>query len=171
MSVSSRVVAAGAVLLAAAIPVGALTLSSSSHDDFSFGIATGSVEPRPVNPATSAADTVARPDPSSHLIPQNTAVDGDGFSATSRRLLAQTEPSAPPRSTGLIPQNPIADALQDPEPADAANDGESKAAAAEAPAAAEPERPARQKPRRTRQAKKKGPAAGSFEALFQGTGQ
>lgn len=170
MSVTSRVVAAGAVLLAAAIPVGALTLSNSSDDDFSFGIATGSVEPRPDAPAVRAADTVPAPVSSSHLIPQNSAVDGDDLAVASRRM-AQTAPAAPPRSTGLIPQNPVADALQEPEPAEAANESESKAAATEAPPAAEPKRPARQGPRRVRQTKKKGPAAGSFEALFQGTGQ
>lgn len=179
MSVTSRAVAAGAVLLAAAIPVGALTVtvSTTSDKDFGLGISTGSVEPLAPTPSGSAADTkhacgadCAVDRSSTRMVPQKAVIEGESLAAASPHLV-QTEPAITPPTTGLIPRNPIAEALLEPEAEEPlAASAESERDAAEPEPAAEPKRPRKSAPRRVRQAKKKGPPAGSLQMLFQGPG-
>lgn len=156
MSVMTRVVAATAVLLAAAIPVGALTVSTSPGDDIALDLPNGPAG-RPASPSTGAVSV-------SQLVQQNAVIESDALVPDARPPGAAD--NTPPSSTGLVSQDPAMDALDEPEP-----DTATAAAAAEPaePVAAPKKSATKSKPRRpARQAKKKGSAPGSWQLLFQG---
>lgn len=158
MSVPTRVLAAVAVLLAAAIPVGALTLGGgSSDDDFTIDIPTGAL-PAPRDDTAGAGPAATDV---SQLVPQNAGTESDDLSAGAPSASASETPT---QTSGLVSQNPALDALEVPEPATPAALTEASVEPEAVPAS-----PAR-KPaqRRPRQAKKQDPAAGSWQLLFQG---
>lgn len=168
MSVMPRIVAATAALLAAAIPVGALTVHNTSDKDFTIGVSTGSEQAVYTVPAKGSVDVkedcsadcaVTGPWGFSHLVPQNAVVESDGLAIVATRM-ATAEPSAPPAG-GLVRQDPAQEVLEAPESTSAAP------VAKPAPAVQTRKRAARTKPRRAKQTKK-GPAAGSFQMLLQG---
>lgn len=174
MSVTTRVVAAGAVLLAAAIPVGALSLKTSSESDFTLELPESS---KNAAEGASAVRTTPTDDcgvpctPTgsieiTQLVPQNTVIDGSGLAPDIPGPGAVAKAPPAPTST-LVPQNPSFDAFDDLEPKVAAVTEEPEEVE-EAEAAPE-ESAAPRKTRRKRQAKKKGgPASGSWQMLFEG---
>lgn len=182
MSVTTRVVAAGIVLLAAAIPVGALSLKTSSDSDFTLKLpetsknaaegasATGTSASRTTTPADDCG-VPCEPTGSieiTQLVPQNTVVEGNGLAPDVPGPGAVAKAPPAPTST-LVPQNPSFDAFDDLEPKVAAVTEEpEEAEEAEEAEAAPKETTAKPKPRRRRQAKKKGPASGSWQMLFEG---
>ena len=183
MSLMTRAVAAFAALSAAAIPVAALTIKNTSPAEVKVAVDTGSTEAVYTIPAGGSVDVkedcstdcaVTGPWGFSRLVAQNATIETDGGS------IVTAEAAAPTPS--LVPQNPVAE----PEPAPAAEVPAADAPAAEAqpaaasaqetpPAAAEAApapRKSTSKPRRkVKQAKKKGPAPGSFQLLLQGPGK
>lgn len=165
MSVMTRVVAATAVLLGAAIPVGALTVKNTSDNDFTIGVSTGTEQAVHTVPAGNSFDVkqdcsddcaVTGPWGFSHFVPQNAIIESDGLAILSTRVGAASTPSS-----GLVPQDPSTMAVETTE---------DPAASAEQPAPAAETVTAAPKPKPRRQAKrvKKGPAPGSFGALWEG---
>ena len=171
MSVITRVVAATAVLLGAAIPVGALTVKNTSDKDFTIGVSTGSEQKVHTVPARGSVEVqqdcssdcaVTGPWGFSHTASQNAVIESDGAAILSSRTA--TADTAPKPSSSLVPQDPATAAIETPdEPAATA-----APAAAAAPVAKPPKRAAKSKPRRQAKKAKKGPAPGSWGALMQG---
>lgn len=172
MSVITRVVAATAVLLSAAIPVGALTVKNTSDKDFTIGVSTGSEQKVHTVPAGGSLDVkqdcsndcaVTGPWGFSHFVPQNAVIESDGAAILSTRTATAETASKP--SSGLVPQDPSTAAIETrDEPAATA-----APAARPAPVAQPPKRATKSKPRRQAKKKaKKGPSPGSFGALMQG---
>lgn len=170
MSVMSRVVAATAALLAAAIPVGALTIQNTSEKDFTIGVSTGTEQAVYTVPANGSVDVeqdcssdcaVTGPWGFSHLVPQNAVIESDGLVIVATRVATAETVAAP--APGLVPQDPAVEVLEAPERTSAA----AAPATRPVPAAQTRKRATRTKPRRAKQAKK-GPASGSFQMLFQG---
>ncbi|HRN84816.1 MAG TPA: hypothetical protein PK857_08345 [Hyphomicrobium sp.] len=171
MSVMTRVVAATAVLLGAAIPVGALTVKNTSDKDFTIGVSTGTEQKVHTVPAGGSLEVkqdcssdcaVTGPWGFSHFVPQNAVIESDGAAIVSTRVA--TADTAPKPSSGLVPQDPSTAAIETPdEPAVTA-----APAAKPAPAAQPPKRAAKSKARRQAKKAKKGPSPGSFGALMQG---
>lgn len=165
MSLMTRAVTAFAVLSVAAIPVGALTIKNTSSEGISVGVDNGLEESVYQVPAGGSVDVkencsadcaVTGPWGYSRLVPQNATIETDGTPLVTV--------VAAPAPRPLVPQNPVS------EPADAA-----QSAAVEAEPAAKPPVVKRKKAAKVRKPVKKqaqkGPAAGSFQMLFQGPGK
>lgn len=182
----SRVIPAFAVLTAAAIPVGALTVKNTSSNEVSVAVDTGSAEAVYKVPANGSVDVkedcssdcaVTGPWGYSRMVSQNATIETDGTSLV-------TATAAPAQA--LIPQNPVE------EPDAAAPAPQSTAAAAPSATTAAPAAPAATaasadtakpaatpaKPRRKvaqrkpgKQVQKGGPGAGSLQLLFEGPGK
>lgn len=164
MSLMTRAVGAFAVLSLAAIPVAALTIQNSSSKDVSIAVDNGSEESVYQIPAGGSVEVkqdcssdcaVTGPWGFSRLVAQNATIDTDGSS------LVTVELAPKPRS--LVPQNPASETLEDSVPA------ASVAAPSKTKTAVKKTRKRTTKP--VKQAKKKGPAPGSLQMLFQGPGK
>lgn len=163
MSLMTRAVGAFAVLSLAAIPVAAVTVKNTSTNDVSVGVDNGVEESVYQIPAGGSVDVkedcssdcaVTGPWGYSRLVPQNATIETDGGSL----VTADAAPAAP---QSLIPQNPVSESAPAPE-------ATASEVAEPAPAVT---RKRAVKPRRQTKHAKKGPAAGSFQMLFQGPGK
>lgn len=161
MSLTTRVVTAFAVLSLATIPVPALTIKNTSSTDVSVGVDNGIEEGVYQIPAGGSVDVredcsndcaVTGPWGYSRLVAQNATIETDGASL----VTAGAATEAP----SLVPQNPVS------EPADAADTAVSAEPPATEPAPVTRKRPATRKA--GAKPATKGPAAGSFQMLFQG---
>lgn len=181
MKLISRVIPAFALLTAAAIPVGALTVKNTSSNEVSVAVDNGSAEAVYKVPANGSVDlkedcssdcAVTGPWGYSRMVSQNATIETDGTSLV-------TATAAPAQA--LIPQNPA----EEPDaPASAPKAAATAAATTAAPAAAaaatETPKPAATpaKPRRKvakrkpgKQVQKSTSGAGSFQMLFEGPGK
>ena len=175
MSVTTRVVAAAAVLLAAAIPVGALSLKGTSSPDFGAAARDEAMGAAAANDASRCgSDCIML----SQLVPQSAGIEGDDIDASA---LPEGTTRPVPRATVLVPQNPTTDAVSEPEDVGRRVPAETGAVPTRSAAAAPPEEAApapaatpkkaakRPKQRRAaRQAKKQGSLPGSWQLLLQG---
>jgi hypothetical protein len=168
MSLMTRAVGAFAVLSLAAIPVAALTIKNTSSKDVSVGVDNGVEEAVYQIPAGGSVDVkedcssdcaVTGPWGYSRLVAQNATIETDGGSLVTA--------DATPVPQGLVPQNPVSETV---EGADAAASAEAAPQAA-APARAVARKRAAKPRRSAAKQAKKGPAAGTFQMLFQGPGK
>lgn len=166
MSLMTRAVTAFAALSMAAIPVGALTIKNTSSEEVSVGVDNGVEEAVYRVPAGGSVDVkedcssecaVTGPWGYSRLVPQNATIETDGTPLVTVQVTPKSQP--------LVPQNPVS------EPAEAADAAATAAAEPAAkPAVVRRTRPAKPRKAAARQVQK-GPAAGSFQMLFQGPGK
>jgi hypothetical protein len=168
MSLMTRAVGAFAVLSLAAIPVAALTIKNTSSKDVSVGVDNGVEEAVYQIPAGGSVDVkedcssdcaVTGPWGYSRLVAQNATIETDGGSLVTA--------DATPVPQGLVPQNPVSETV---EGADAAASAEAAPLAAAPARAVARKRAAKPRKAAAKQAKK-GPAAGTFQMLFQGPGK
>lgn len=186
MNLVSRAIPAFAVLAAAAIPVGALTVKNTSSSEVSVAVDTGSAEAVYKVPANGSVDikedcssdcALTGPWGYSRMVAQNATIETDGTSLV-------TATAAPAQA--LIPQNPVDEpdaAAETAKPATAAT-APAPAASQAAPAAtakpaetappeATPAKPRRKVAKRKpgKQVQKGGADAGSLQLLFEGPGK
>jgi hypothetical protein len=160
MSLMTRAVTAFTVLSLAAIPVAALTIKNTSSKDVSVAVDNGTDEKVYQIPAGSSVDVkedcssdcaVTGPWGYSRLLSQTDTLETDGGSLV-------TADATPAQS--LIPQNPVTE-----------SDDGADASASAAPADSKPAIKRKRTASKPRKQAQKGPASGSFQMLFQGTGK
>lgn len=186
MKLISRVIPAFAVLTAAAIPVGALTVKNTSSNEVSVAVDNGSAEAVYKVPANGSVDVkedcssdcaVTGPWGYSRMVSQNATIETDGTSlvtatAAPAQALIPQNPTEEPDSPASAPTTATAttSAATTAAPAAAA----AAATAAETPKpAATPAKPRRQVAKRKpgKQVQKGTSGAGSFQMLFEGPGK